>query len=107
MRLSIIVPTRNRREVLTTRTLPALLGQQIRADEFEIIVVVDGATDVTATAVRELYPACSLIVIEQPGRGASSARNTGIKSARGELLLFVDDDIVCEPDLLTHHLDAL
>ena len=106
IKLSVIVPTRNRRDVLMTRALPAMFNQQMRADEFEIVVVVDGSTDGTAAALRELSPPCSLIVIEQPGCGASSARNAGIQAARGELLLFLDDDIVCEPDLFLRHVEA-
>lgn len=106
IRLSVIVPTRNRREVLLKRALPAMFRQQMPAEEFEIVVVVDGATDGTAAALRELHPPCSLIVIEQAGGGASSARNGGIQRARGDLLLFLDDDIVCEPDLFQRHLEA-
>jgi peptidoglycan/xylan/chitin deacetylase (PgdA/CDA1 family)/glycosyltransferase involved in cell wall biosynthesis len=106
IRLSVIVPTRNRRDVLMTRALPAMFNQQMRADEFEIVVVVDGSTDGTAAALRELRPPCSLIVIEQPGCGAGAARNTGIQAARGDLLLFLDDDIVCESDLFLRHIEA-
>jgi glycosyltransferase involved in cell wall biosynthesis len=106
IRLSVIVPTRNRRDVLMSRALPAMFSQQMRADEFEIIVVVDGSTDGTAAALRELRPPCSLIIIEQPGCGASSARNAGIQAALGHLLLFVDDDIVCEPDVFLRHVEA-
>ena len=54
IRLSVIVPTRNRREVLLTRALPAMFRQQMPAEEFEIVVVVDGSTDGTAGALREL-----------------------------------------------------
>lgn len=106
IRLSVIVPTRNRREVLITRTLPAMFRQDLPADEFEIIVVVDGSTDGTAQALRDLEPPCSLRVIEQPGRGASAARNAGIQAACGNLLLFLDDDIVCQPDLFRLHMEA-
>jgi peptidoglycan/xylan/chitin deacetylase (PgdA/CDA1 family)/glycosyltransferase involved in cell wall biosynthesis len=106
IRLSVIVPTRNRRDVLMTRALPAMFNQQMRVDEFEIVVVVDGSTDGTAAALRELRPPCSLIVIEQPASGASSARNAGIQAAHGDLLLFLDDDIVCEPHVFLRHVEA-
>jgi peptidoglycan/xylan/chitin deacetylase (PgdA/CDA1 family)/glycosyltransferase involved in cell wall biosynthesis len=104
--ITVIVPTRNRREVLTTQTLPAIFKQEIAADQFEIVVVVDGSTDGTAQAVRDMMPICSLRVIEQPHLGASAARNNGIRKARGRLVLFVDDDIVCEPHLFRMHLEA-
>lgn len=106
IRLSVIVPTRNRRKLLLERSLPAMFTQDMAADEFEIIVVVDGSADGTAQALGELRPPCSLRVMEQPARGASAARNAGIQAARGSLLLFVDDDIICEPDLFRLHAEA-
>ena len=54
VKLSVVVPTRNRRDVLIPRTLPAMFAQDMPADEFEIILVVDGSTDGTAQALREL-----------------------------------------------------
>jgi peptidoglycan/xylan/chitin deacetylase (PgdA/CDA1 family) len=106
LKLSIVIPTRDRREVLISRTLPAMFSQDIPVDDFEIVVVVDGSTDGTAHALRELRPPCSLRVIEQSNRGPSAARNAGIQAARGELLLFVDDDIICGPHLFRWHVEA-
>ncbi len=106
MKLSVVVPTYNRREVLLSQTLPAIFGQDFPADEHEVIVVVDGSTDGTAEALRRLHPRCWLRVIEQPNRGPSAARNNGLQAARGDLLLFIDDDIICGPDLLKQHVEA-
>jgi glycosyltransferase involved in cell wall biosynthesis/peptidoglycan/xylan/chitin deacetylase (PgdA/CDA1 family) len=106
LKLSVVVPTRNRRDVLILRTLPAMFDQQIPADEAEIIVVVDGATDGTALALRELKSPFSLGIIEQSNRGPSAARNAGIRSARGDVVLFIDDDILCGPDLFRKHIEA-
>ena len=44
IKLSVVVPTYNRREVLLSQTLPAIFGQDFPADEHEVIVVVDGST---------------------------------------------------------------
>ena len=106
MKFSVVVPTRNRREVLISRTLPAMFSQQIPANDVEMIVVVDGATDGTGQALRELKAPFSLHVIEQPNRGPSAARNAGIRSARGDFVLFIDDDILCGPGLFQEHVDA-
>jgi glycosyltransferase involved in cell wall biosynthesis/peptidoglycan/xylan/chitin deacetylase (PgdA/CDA1 family) len=106
LRLSVVLPTHNRRDVLVSRTLPAIFDQDMPVDEYEIVVVVDGSTDGTAEALRELRPPCSLRIIEQPNRGPSAARNVGIEAARGELLLFLDDDIICGPHLLKQHVEA-
>ena len=85
VRLSIVVPTHNRRDVLVSRTLPAIFEQDFPANEYEAIVVVDGSTDGTAEALRKLRPPCSLRIIEQPNRGPSAARNKGIQAASGRL----------------------
>ncbi len=104
--ISIIIPTHNRREVLVSRTLPAIFAQDFPADDYEVVVVVDGATDGTAEALRAVRPACPLRVIEQPNRGPGPARNNGIQVAKGNLLLFLDDDILCGPRLLRQHAEV-
>lgn len=106
IKLSVVVPTHNRRDVLVSRTLPALFNQDLPVTHYEIVVVVDGSTDGTAQALRDLHSPCSLRIIEQPNRGPSAARNKGIQTAAGELLLFVDDDITCGPSLLKLHIGA-
>src|ERR1051326_2899654 len=103
--ISVIIPTYNRRELLA-RTLDALFRQNVEAHLYEIIVVVDGSTDGTSEMLKRLKPACGLAVIEQPNCGQASAMNAGARAAHGEILLFIDDDILCDPDLLQHHAAA-
>jgi glycosyltransferase involved in cell wall biosynthesis len=105
-RLSVLISTFNRRDVLVSRTLPAIFGQDLPADNYEVIVIVDGSTDGTAAALRELRPSCALRVLEQPNRGPSAARNAGMRMVRGELVLFLDDDILCSPDVFKLHVEA-
>ena len=106
LKLSVIVPTRNRRKILLERTLPAMLGQTMAPQEFEILVVVDGSTDSTARALHKLSPKQTLRIVEQAPQGASAARNAGIRLAAGEVILFLDDDIVCGDGLFQRHVDA-
>jgi len=106
LKVSVVVPTYNRRDVLLSRTLPAIFGQEFPADEYEVIVVDDGSTDGTSERLRGLKPKCALRVLEQPHRGPSAARNAGLQAARSDLVLFLDDDIVCGPDLLKQHVAA-
>ena len=101
VRLSVIIPTFQRRE-LVLACVRALARQNL-AEEFEIIVVVDGSTDASAEALRALRLDIPLTVIEQANRGQSAARNAGAAIARGELLLFLDDDMEADALLLAEH----
>lgn len=102
--LSVVVPTYNRQWILT-RTLPSLLDQEGVRAEHEVIVVVDGSTDRTLAMLRGTEWGSRLRVIAQPNRGQASARNRGAAEARGEILLFLDDDMVAAPDLVSVHLE--
>ena len=99
IRISVIIPTYNRRHVLE-RTLPGVLAQDFPPQDYEVIVVMDGSTDGTAEMLRDLKPKCSLRVLESQHRGAGAARNVGIRAAVGELVLFLDDDLITTPGLL-------
>lgn len=105
MEVSVIIPTFNRREVVG-RSLETLFAQNLASSRFEIIVVVDGSTDGTAEFLRALNPACRLRVIEQENRGPAAARNTGYRAAEADLVLFLDDDMLCDAGLVAAHLSA-
>jgi peptidoglycan/xylan/chitin deacetylase (PgdA/CDA1 family) len=85
------------------RSLPLLLAQDFPPENYELIYVLDGCTDGTAEMLRALKPPCPLHVLEQPNQGPSAARNKGIQAARGDLVLFLDDDILCPPSVIRHH----
>ncbi|HKT82502.1 MAG TPA: glycosyltransferase [Solirubrobacterales bacterium] len=99
-RFSIVIPTHRRRESVLRNV--AELERQ-RARDFEVIVVDDGSGDGSAAALRELQVGFPLTVLEQPNRGAAAARNAGAEAASGELLVFLDDDMRADPDLLAEH----
>lgn len=103
--ISVVVPTFNRRE-LVTRTLTTLFAQRVESAGYEVIVVVDGSIDGTAAALKLLKPSCPFRVIEQQNRGLAAARNTGFRAARADLVLFLDDDMLCDPGLIQAHLAA-
>jgi GT2 family glycosyltransferase/peptidoglycan/xylan/chitin deacetylase (PgdA/CDA1 family) len=104
-RLSVVVPTYQRRDLLG-RTLPTILDQDTGRDGFEVVVVVDGSTDGTVELLAERFSGRALQVLSQPNCGPARARNAGIRVARGELVLLLDDDILCPPGLLAAHLAA-
>ncbi|MEY2603379.1 MAG: hypothetical protein QOH31_1153 [Verrucomicrobiota bacterium] len=104
LRFSVIVPTYQRRN-LVVALIRSMMRQEFDGD-FEVIVVVDGSDDGSAHALRKLgevelpFP---LTILEQPNQGAAIARNRGAAVARGEILLFLDDDMEAHPQLLVEH----
>ena len=102
MDISVVISTFNRREMVK-RTLETLFAQTFPVDKYELIVVVDGSTDGTAAMLRALKPACRFRVIEQENRGLAGARNTGFRAAVADLVLFLDDDMMCDPGLVAAH----
>jgi glycosyltransferase involved in cell wall biosynthesis len=91
--ISIIVCTRNRAAALA-QTLAALGGIAVPAGGAELIVVDNGSTDDTPDVVgRAGLANMEVRYVHEPRPGVSHARNTGLSSACGDLLLFTDDDV--------------
>lgn len=87
MRLSVIIPAYNRRELISS-TLRSILGQTLPADE--VLVVDDGSTDDTAEVASSFGP--PVRVIRQKNQGPGSARNTGFRASKGRYVHFFDSD---------------
>ena len=101
--VSVVVPTRDRRELLS-QTLGTVLRQ--RSIDLEAIVIDEGSSDGTRDSVTGLEdPRVRYFRNELP-TGVSSARNRGIEEARGEWVAFVDDDDLWAPDKLAEQLVA-
>jgi len=99
MDASVIVCTYNRAESLrdTLRALKA--QQQVAGREWEVIVVDNNSKDDTRQMIAEFQREWPLLSYEFEGeQGLSHARNHGIAAARGDILLFTDDDVLPEPD---------
>ena len=103
--VSVVIPTHDRQASLR-RVLDALDIQTVGPDRFEVIVVCDGCTDGTAEMCRGLNLRVPIRVLEQGRQGPAGARNRGLKEAAGELILFLDDDVVPSPELIVRHLEA-
>lgn len=95
MKISVVIPTYNRAEMLR-RTLNSVLAQTRPADE--VIVVDDGSTDNTREVVESFGPGVKYVY--QENAHLSAARNTGQKHATGDALLFLDSDDLLEPEAL-------
>jgi glycosyltransferase involved in cell wall biosynthesis len=103
--LSIVIPTRDRRDRVLA-TLDALDAQRLGGAQAEVVVVDNGSSDGTAAALRERRGALCVTVLEEPREGASFARNRALEVARGRVVLLLGDDMVAEGDaLLAGHLE--
>jgi glycosyltransferase involved in cell wall biosynthesis len=98
MDISVIIPTYNRYDTLKL-TLQALAIQDYPKDRYEVIVVDDGSKDDTPAIEREPFP-FALRYLRQANQGATVARNCAAAEARGDLLVFLDDDISVVPAFL-------
>ena len=108
LRCSVVVTTWQR-PVLLRNTLASLLEQSYR--DFEIVVVCDGEDARLRAISREFDHEPRIRWISHPvNRGLPAARNTGAREAQGDVVLFLDDDVIADPDLLSahmsHHLEA-
>ena len=104
-KLSVIIPTYNRADILS-KCLGALSRQNYLFNGFEVIVSDDGSSDHTAELVSTVTSAApfSLIYLRQSNKSANAARNRAIEISRGEILLFLNDDTIAEPDMLSEHI---
>lgn len=106
MDISVVIPTRERVAVLR-RTLAALSSQSLSKSDFEIIVVENGVTESVRTLMRDfenLFPHFRFLHEDRPGQAL--ARNRGIRATSGELVVFVDDDVIPDSHFLAEHLRA-
>jgi glycosyltransferase involved in cell wall biosynthesis len=93
--VSAIIPAHNHGAYIDA-TLASVLAQ--RYPHVELIVIDDGSTDDTAQRVAKL---CGRVTYHrQANRGMAAARNRGIALAQGQLVSFLDDDDLWEPDYL-------
>jgi glycosyltransferase involved in cell wall biosynthesis len=104
--VSVVIPTYRRPEMLET-CLRALSLQDMDKAQFEVIVVDDGSGEETCySSVAEGCDDLTVKRLTQPTNlGPAAARNRGIAEARGELILFLDDDIAASPSLVRTHLE--
>ena len=93
MTVSVVIPTRDRPAALG-RCLAAL-AEQDGAAELDVVVVDDGSPDRAAVDEATASSPLSPRVVRTPGRGPAAARNLGARAAKGDVVLFLDDD--CEP----------
>lgn len=100
LKVTVAIPTYNRADFLR-QTLAGLTTQQFPRDHFEILVIDNNSRDHTAAVVAEFaaaHPAPRHVT--ETKQGLDHARNRAIAEARGEIIVFGDDDILVRPDWL-------
>ena len=94
--ISVVIPLYNK-EASIAQSLKSVLSQEY--DDFEVVIVDDGSTD-GSVAVVEAINDPRIRLIKQENGGPSKARNTGVKNAKGEWILFLDADDEMLPEAL-------
>jgi glycosyltransferase involved in cell wall biosynthesis len=108
--ISIVIPTYNRKPILE-KCLLALEQQTIPPespiDDYEVVVVDDGSTDGTVGWLQTTTDYPHVRLFEQAHLGPAAARNLGIEQALGDIILFIDSDLVVTETFLQSHAEGL
>lgn len=109
--ISVVIPTYNRQPILE-KCLRALEMQQLSASSvvggYEVVLVDDGSTDGTLdwlAAHKEEF--IHVRCFEQDHAGPAAARNLGVEKAQGDIIIFIDSDLVVLENFVQAHTDAL
>lgn len=106
MLLSVIIPTYNRSRLLA-RAIQAICKQSLSYEKFELIIVDNGSGDDTSSVVdsfSSILP--NLRYIRESTPGLHAARHAGLRAARGDILVYGDDDIRPSPTWLLGVVEA-
>jgi glycosyltransferase involved in cell wall biosynthesis len=105
LRASVIIPTRNKSRYLAL-TIASLARQTESRSSFEVLVVDDGSDDDTREIVAKHRADLALNYIRRGHQGRAAARNAAIRVAKGDLLIFCDDDRIAHPSFVADHVAA-
>ena len=97
--VSVIIPAYNS-EKFVCETIESVISQTYK--NLEIIVVSDGSTDSTVDEIKKAFSDERILVIAQPNKGASAARNLGLRRSKGILVKFLDSDDLINPGMISH-----
>ena len=109
MFLSVVIPTYNRLPILR-QCLMALEAQELAApvQRYEVVVVDDGSTDDTVAWLESHAATLPHVrLIRQEHGGPAEGRNRGVEAALGDVIVFIDSDLVVTPTFLLSHARAL
>ncbi len=101
-RVSVVVPSFNRRDCLR-RLLRSLADQSLPANEYEVIVCLDGSDDGSREMVEALNAPYELRLVSQLRQGRAAACNRGLQLSTGSVVVVLDDDMEPSRQLLAAH----
>ena len=106
MKITVVIPSHNRREHLM-ETIKSLLRQKFPKKDYEIIVVSDSVdgTEEMVNDIKKTSPV-SIRFFRKVSDGPSQKRNVGIKHAKGKFVAFIDDDCIAQPEWIKGIFDA-
>lgn len=105
MRLSVLLTMRNR-GYFVARVLESVTAQSLDQSDYEVVIVDDGSTDLTAALVDKFRDRLPIQYFYQDHAGIAAARNNGLARAHGAVVLLMDDDDIIEAETLSEHLKA-
>jgi glycosyltransferase involved in cell wall biosynthesis len=104
-KISVVIPTKNR-SALLAEAIERIEFQTVPKEQYEVIIIDNDSSDDTRTVLEQAaktYTNLKFGVQEKPG--AAATRNAGLRLAKGDVILFIDDDVQAEPTLIQAHLD--
>ena len=104
----MVIPTYNRGSLIAETVARVLRSDARGLPRVEVLVVDDGSTTPAEEWLRDLQPEppFSLRTLRQRNSGPARARNLGFAASSGDIVLFLDDDVLTEPGLLWAHVAA-
>jgi GT2 family glycosyltransferase len=105
--VSVVISTYNRSGALDS-TLMALARQDLEPDRYEVLVIDDGSTDETPSALARIETPYELRTFRlDTNRGVSAGRNVGLRAARGRYVILLSDDLVVGSTFIATHVRTL
>ena len=86
MKYSVVIPAYNEQERI--RACIESVHREFRTSEYEVIVVDNGSTDLTAAVAED----AGCVVVHEPRKGVTRARQAGLKASKGYRIAFIDAD---------------
>lgn len=99
---SVIVPTYGERPVYLNDALRSVQGQRLAGAEYEIVVIDNSPTGSAIETVNDVNRDAARPVryAREPRAGLHNARHAGAREAHGEILVYIDDDVIVDQDWL-------